>query len=143
MLIGSNGDNQGIVDISYAQNQANTEGLDLVEVNQNGVTPVCKIVDYNKYRYEQQKKIKKSKNQIKQLKISPRIGQHDLDVKIKHVTEWIHHNYKVFFSINFRGRENSHRELGYQILSGLKIPDAKISPPKLEGNLLTVVIEKC
>ena len=103
----------------------------------------CKIGDVGKIKYEQSKKQKKSsKIQTKQIKLSPRIGKHDLDIKVNKTKEWLDDNFRVYVSIIFKGRENTHKELGYEILKSFEIENVKISQPKLEGNNLSITLEK-
>ncbi|MBD3271197.1 MAG: translation initiation factor IF-3, partial [Elusimicrobia bacterium] len=105
--------------------------------------PVCKILDYSKFKYNREKKLKEAKKRqrlshVKEVRIRPRIGIHDLDVKIKHIVEFINNNDRVKVSIVFYGRENIHRELGLQVLDRVRESVSDIAQveqqPKREGN---------
>ena len=90
--------------------RAREEGCDLVEIAPNATPPVCKIMDYAKYRYEQEKKKKEARKHQKtihqkEIRIRPKIGQHDLEIKIKHAQDLLHHNNKIKFTMFFKGRE--------------------------------------
>jgi translation initiation factor IF-3 len=100
-------------------------GLDLIEIAPQANPPVCKILDYSKFKYEQDKKARESrKNQkaglLKEVRFKPHIGTHDLDVKIKHISEFIAAHDKVRITVVFRGREMQHRDLGMKLLDSIK-----------------------
>lgn len=127
----------------------NEYGLDLVEVAPNATPPVCRIMDYGRWKYEQEQKLKKAKKHqqsvvIKELKIRPKIGEHDLQVKLKHAREFLEKGQKVKFTLRFRGREIVHQDLALKLLeriaeelSGLSIVEAK---PRLEGRFMVMLL---
>lgn len=100
---------------------AESQGLDLVEIAPNSVPPVCRIVDYGKFRYEQEKRLRESKKKqtvvrLKEVRMQPKIDRHDLDFKTKHIREFLDEGSKVKVTIRFRGRELAHPELGKEVL---------------------------
>lgn len=120
-LIDENGEQKGIVSTIEAMRMAKDLDLDLVEVSPNANPPVCKILDYGKYRFEQEKKLRDSKKnqkvlKLKEIRMQPKIGSGDLDTKAKHVQEFLNEGDKVKVTIRFRGRELAHTELGYDVL---------------------------
>ena len=147
-LIGPDGQNHGIVDIGTALEMAEEAGLDLVEIAPQSTPPVCKVMDFGKYKYEQQKKAaaakKKQKTQeVKELKMRPTIDDHDFDTKMKAAERFLTNGDKVKLTIRFRGRELSHQELGRDVLERAQARlDAlgKVeSGPKMEGRQMTMV----
>lgn len=148
-MIASNGDVLGIVNLQAALESASHSGLDLVEISPKAEPPVCKIMDYGKYRYEQQKKKNETKKKqkivdIKEIQIRPGINQHDLDVKMRAVEKFIKNGDKVKFTMRFRGREISHQALGLEILNKIIETTTNIakvdSPPKLEGKQYMMIL---
>ena len=148
-LVDQNGEMIGVVAIEEALKRADQAGLDLVEISPMAEPPVCKILDYGKYKYEAQKKAhdarKKQKViQIKEIKLRPNIDTHDLDIKIRNVIQVIEGGDKVRISLRFRGREMDHAEIGMAVLK--RVQDAletkaKIeSPPKPEGRQIIMTI---
>ncbi len=120
-LIDDEGNQQGIVPTLEALRMAKERELDLVEVSPNANPPVCKILDFGKYRFEQEKKLRDSKKnqkvlKLKEIRMQPKIGSGDLDTKAKHVQEFLNEGDKVKVTIRFRGRELAHTELGYDVL---------------------------
>ena len=120
-LIDDGGNQMGIVSTLEAFRMAKDKGLDLVEVSPNANPPVCKILDFGKYRFEQEKKLRDSKKnqkvlKLKEIRMQPKIGAGDLDTKAKHVQEFLDEGDKVKVTIRFRGRELAHTELGYDVL---------------------------
>ncbi|MBQ8785180.1 MAG: translation initiation factor IF-3 [Alphaproteobacteria bacterium] len=148
-LIDANGENKGIVAIKEALMLADEVGLDLIEISPQAVPPVCKIMDYGKYKYEQQKKKNEArKNQkvvnIKELKLRPMIDVHDYEVKVKQAKKFLSQGDKVKFTIRFKGREMSANDMGQKVLSNL-VDDlenvCKVeSEPKLEGRQMMMVV---
>ena len=121
-LIDDLGEQKGIVPTIEALRMAKEKDLDLVEVSPNANPPVCKILDYGKYRFEQEKKLRESKKnqkvlKLKEIRMQPKIGPGDLDTKAKHVQEFLEEGNKVKVTIRFRGRELAHTELGYDVLN--------------------------
>ena len=121
-LIDEEGGRTGIVPTREALELAKERDLDLVEVSPNANPPVCKILNYGKYRFEQEKRLRDSRKSQKALKnkeirMQPKIGSGDLDTKAKHVQEFLDEGNKVKVTIRFRGRELAHTELGYDVLN--------------------------
>lgn len=151
-MISTDGNQIGIVKISEANKLAMEAGLDLVEIVPNADPPVCKIIDFGKYKYELSKKDKIQKKKqhvihVKELRLSPKIEQHDIDFKIKHARNFLENGDKVKFNILFKGRQIAHKEFGDQLMAKIieELSDiAKIeSPPQFEGrNMVTVLIKK-
>lgn len=120
-LIDEEGNQIGIVPVDEARNQAESAGLDLVEVSPNATPPVCRIMDYGKYRYEITKRAKVARKKrhvvhIKEIKMRPEISEHDFDFKIKHAKEFLSRGDKVKFTVIFRGREILHKDHGRIVL---------------------------
>jgi translation initiation factor IF-3 len=146
------GNQLGIMPIREALARAEEAHLDLVEVAPKGKPPVCRIMDFGKYRYEQQKREKEARKKqkiitMKEVKLRPNIEQHDFDVKTKNALRFINDGNKVKVTIMFRGRELSHPELGRELL--LKVADALSESvvveraPKLEGkNMIMILVPK-
>src|SRR5688500_18012561 len=130
---------------------AREAGMDLVEVAPNARPPVCRIMDYGKWRYQQQKKEDKSRassraGQLKELKLrTVKIGDHDLGIKINHAREFLKENNKVQFTLQFRGREIDHMDLGRDIFNKIKTerwPVSKVErDTRLEGRRMTLVLQ--
>jgi translation initiation factor IF-3 len=150
--VGPDGEMVGIIPTSDAQRMAQDAGLDLVEVAPNVRPPVCRIMDYGKFKYEQGKKKKDSSKthhmQIKEIRVRPKTGEHDIEVKMKRARTFLEHKDKVKINVIFRGRENVHRERGHEILQGIiqALEDiAKVEkPPGMEGGrtMTTVLAPK-
>ncbi len=148
-LIGPDGQNHGIVDIGTALKMAEESGLDLVEIAPQSTPPVCKVMDFGKYKYEQQKKAaaakKKQKTQeVKELKMRPTIDDHDFDTKMKAAERFLTNGDKVKLTIRFRGRELSHQDLGRDVLDRARTRLDELgkveSGPKMEGRQMTMVL---
>ena len=140
---------QGIVSTLAALEIAREQGLDLVEVAPNAVPPVVKIMDYGKYKFENEKKVRDSKKKQKQLKLKeirmqPKIDEHDLDFKSKHVKDFLGEGNKVKVTVRFRGREMAHTELGLVVLKDVlaKIEGEYImdKAPSMEGRFMSMVL---
>ena len=113
----------GIIETAQALSMANEAGLDLVEVSPNEQPPVCRIMDYGKWKYRRSKKVGKTKTHqpvLKEIRLRPKIGQHDQDVNVKHAREFITKGDKVLFSMRFRGREMAHYDLGIEMFQQIK-----------------------
>jgi len=150
-LIDENNQQVGQTTTSEALRRAREAGLDLVEVAPNARPPVCKIIDYGKWRYLQQKKEDKSRassrgGQLKELKLrTVKIGDHDLMIKINHAREFLKEGNKVQFTLQFRGREMAHIDLGRDIFVKIKTelwPVSKVErDAKMEGRRMTLVLQ--
>ena len=118
MLIDETGTQIGAVDTYEALNRARTAGLDLVEVAPAGRPPVCRIMDYGKYKYRQKKKEHQSKvsSHLKEVRLTPKIQEHDLLIKADHAKDFLSKGHKVLVSMVFKGREMEHMELGTNML---------------------------
>ena len=148
-LIDETGQNVGVVARFDAQERANTAGLDLVEISPDAEPPVCKILDYGKYKYQEQKKAAEARKsqkivEIKEIKMRPSIDDHDYDTKIKAMKRFFEEGDKVKVTLRFRGREMAHMELGRKVLERVKVDFAdavKIeSEPRLEGRQMVMVL---
>ena len=148
-VISSNGKQLGIISIREALYHAEDEGFDLVEVSPDAKPPVCKIVDYGKLKYKEQKSKKEAKKkqktiEVKEIKMRPGINKHDYEVKIKALSKFISGGNKVKVSLRFRGREMEHQNLGMELLKKLtaEVSEyAKIeAPPKPEGRQIMMVL---
>ncbi|MBU1672208.1 MAG: translation initiation factor IF-3 [Actinobacteria bacterium] len=148
-LIGAEGEQLGIVQIDEAQRIALEQDLDLVEVAPQAEPPVCKIMDYSKYCYEQDQKMKAARKKqsiivVKEMKMRPKIDIHDYETKKKHVVRFLGQGNKVKVTIMFRGREMTHTELGLNLLNRLadELADMAVveAKPKLDGRNMTMVL---
>lgn len=148
-VIASNGDMLGVMSVGDALEIAAEENLDLVEISPNADPPVCKILEYGRYKYEQQKKKNEArKNQkvvdIKEIKLRPAIDQHDYDVKKRAAIRFLEGGDKVKVTLRFRGREMAHQNLGMDLLHKFKDELDELSKveqmPKLEGRQMTMVL---
>jgi translation initiation factor IF-3 len=148
-LIGEDGNQIGIVTIEEAIKTAEDKGLDLVEISPKSRPPVCKIMDYGKYKYqleisEKMKKKKQSQIVVKEIKIRPKIDANDLNTKRKQIEKFLSSGYRVKITVMFRGREIVHKELGMNILNKLveELKDRCVQElePKLDGyNIITIL----
>jgi translation initiation factor IF-3 len=143
------GQQLGIMTLAEALDIAAKAGLDLVEVAPNSSPPVCRIMDYGKFRYQQSKKqqvAKKSQSviQVKEIRIRPKTDEHDLQVKIKHIKKFISQNDKVKITMMFRGREIAYTDLGRKIMDDIQKELAEISiidqHPRLEGRNMVMIV---
>ncbi len=148
-LIDQNGQNVGVVPTSTAIARAGEVGLDLVEISPDSNPPVAKILDYGKYKYQEQKKAAEARKrqkivEIKEIKMRPSIDDHDYDVKMRSIRRFFDEGDKVKVTLRFRGREMSHQELGWQVLQRVKSdiePVAKVeSEPRMEGRQMVMVL---
>ena len=148
-LVGAEGEMLGVVAREEALKKAEEAGLDLVEVSPNAEPPVCKILDYGKFKYEDQKRKadarKKQKTvDVKEIKMRPGIDQHDYDVKMRAMTRFLDEGDKVKVTLRFRGRELAHQELGLKVLHRVRddvVEIAKVEQmPKMEGRQMTMVV---
>ncbi len=148
-MIDENGENVGVVNRLEAQDRANNAGLDLVEISPDAQPPVCKIMDYGKFKFEQQKKAaearKKQKTvEIKEIKMRPAIDEHDYDVKMRAIKRFFDDGDKVKVTLRFRGREMAHQQLGMAVLQRVKGELEEIAKverePRLEGRQMVMVL---
>lgn len=135
----------GVIPTSQALERAREAGLDLVEVAPTERPPVCKIMDYGKFRYQQSKKAQKQVQQKrKEIRVSPVTGQHDIDTKIGQARKFLEHHDKVFVCVRFRGRQLQHIEEGQRVIQQIveKLADlSKVeSPPRMEGKQMTALL---
>ena len=149
MVIDSTGNQLGVMSSREALEKAYDEDLDLLCVAPNALPPVCKILDYGKYRFEAQKKAKEAKKnqqvtEIKPLRLSPVIDTHDFDTKLKQATKWLESGMKVKIDMRFRGRMMTRQEVGMKIMNDFTEKLSEISniekAPKLEGNIMSCVL---
>ncbi len=143
---------QKVIPLSQALQMAAQEGVDLVEVAPQANPPVCKLMDYGKYKFEQDKRIKESKKKqklikLKEIRMQPKIEKHDLEFKTKHITEFLEEGNKVKVTIRFRGRELAHTELGRDVL--MKVIDLLTEngvnfvmdkKPVMEGRFMSMIL---
>jgi translation initiation factor IF-3 len=151
-VIDTDGSQVGIMPTREAVEKAYEKGLDLVEVSPNAKPPVCRILDFGKYKYEQSKKAKAAKKkqhtvQLKEMRYRPKIEEHDYNFKTKHVKEFLLQGYKVKVFVEFRGREMAHIEFGKKIMERLQEDLSEVAvveqKPKMEGrNLIMIVMPK-
>jgi translation initiation factor IF-3 len=148
-LIDENGEMIGVMSIRDALYRAYQAGLDLLEISPNAVPPVCKITDYGKFKYEQQKKANEARKkqkvvEIKEIKVRPNIDDHDYEVKMKQAKSFIGEGDKVKVTLRFRGREMAHQELGVKLLERIRTELADIvkveSMPRLENRQMVMVL---
>ena len=150
-LINDQDEMVGVIPTAEALRMARDAGLDLVEVAPNARPPVCKILDFGKWKYQQQKKEQKSHGhskggQLKEIKFrTVRIGDHDLEIKTNHAKGFLEEGNKVQFTLQFRGRELAHTELGYRIFQKVRELLLQVSkverPAKMEGKRMTMVLQ--
>lgn len=147
-LIDHEGKNHGTVDPRDAMRMAESVGLDLVEISPNAEPPVCKIMDFGKYKYESQKRAAEAKKnqrmiEVKEVKFRPNIGEHDYDVKMRNVTRFLESGDKVKVTLRFRGREMAHQEIGRDLLQKIAGEIAHLgkieSMPRMEGRQMVMV----
>ena len=148
-LIDENGEMQGVLSIRDALYKAYQAGMDLLEISPNAVPPVCKITDYGKFKYEQQKKANEARKkqkivEIKEVKVRPNIDDHDYDVKMRAMKSFIGEGDKVKVTLRFRGREMAHQDLGIKVLERIRqeLGDTiKIEQmPRLENRQMIMVL---
>ena len=147
--IGANGEQLGVIPINEALKIAEDLSLDLVEIQPNVDPPVCKILDYGKFKYEAQKRKnearKKQKTiELKEIKFRPNTDKHDYEVKMRSVTKFLENGDKVKITLRFRGREMAHQELGAELMERVAIDTAHLGKPdvipKVEGRQMVMII---
>ena len=149
-VIGSTGENLGIINTNKAISMAKEEGLDLIEIAPNAKPPVCKIIDMGKYKYDAQKKANKAKKkqkkiELKEIKLRPVTETHDYNFKLKNAQKFLSKGDKVKFKIRFKGRELQHSNLGHDLMNKIQ-EDIKLvgkveMNPKFEGKQMIMVIQ--
>jgi len=148
-LIDQNGTNHGVVETVLAVKMAAEAGMDLVEISPNNNPPVCKIMDYGKFKYSAQKKAAEARKkqkvvEVKEIKLRPMIDDHDYEVKMRSMQRFFEEGDKVKVTLRFRGREMAHQELGTQLLNRVKDDNSKYAKieqePRFEGRQVVMVL---
>ena len=148
-VIGPDGEQIGIMSSDNALRTAYDKGLDLILISPNAQPPVCRITDYGRYRYEQEKREKEAKKkqniiEVKEVQLSCRIDTHDFETKVKHALRFLGEGNKVKVVLRFRGREMSHQEIGKEILERFREAVSEAGTvdktPNLEGKLMTMIV---
>ncbi len=148
-LIDSEGKNHGVVQFVDALTMAEQAGLDLVEIAPNSTPPVCKILDYGRFRFAEQKKAAEARKkqkvvEVKEIKLRPGIDEHDYDVKMKAVQRFFEEGDKVKVTLRFRGREIAHQDIGYRLMTRVKAETAAVAKvelePSMEGRQMVMVL---
>jgi len=149
MLIDQEGANRGVTEMTEAFRLAEEAGLDLVEIVPNATPPVCKILDYGKFRFLEQKKAAEARKkqkvvEVKEIKLRPGIDEHDYEVKMKAVRRFFEEGDKVKVTLRFRGRELAHQDIGYALLTKVKAETATIAKveaePSMEGRQMVMIL---
>ncbi|MGO8675084.1 MAG: translation initiation factor IF-3 [Limisphaerales bacterium] len=140
-LIGEEGKQFGVMALGEALNLARAKGVDLVEIAPNATPPVCRLVDYGKFRYEQAKREKESKKnqhatKVKEVQLSPKIDPHDLAVKTEHAIDFLCEDMKIKVTLKFRGREMAHTQYGFQVVQKFLADVAPFGHPDFEPKLI-------
>ena len=148
-LIDETGENVGVVSTSDALDRADNAGLDLVEISPGAEPPVCKILDYGRFKYQDQKRKNEARKKqktvdVKEIKMRPNIDQHDYDVKMRAINRFIDEGDKVKVTMRFRGREMAHQDLGLKVLDRVRDQLEEVAKveqfPKMEGRQMTMVV---
>lgn len=148
-VVGADGEMAGVMSVEQGIALADEAGLDLVEVSPNAKPPVCKVLDYGKYKYEQQKKANEARKKqktvdVKEVKIRPGIEKHDYEVKMRNARRFLENGDKVKVTMRFRGREMAHQNIGLDLLKQMCIELEDIAKkelePKLEGRQMIMVL---
>jgi translation initiation factor IF-3 len=148
-VIGDDGTQVGVLPVREALTLAQSKGLDLVEVSPTARPPVCRIMDYGKFKYEQNRRARKAKKkqhqmQLKEIKMRPKIEEHDYSFKVQHARQFLEARDKVKLTVTFRGREIAHQEIGHRLIQKVIAALADVStvesPPRSEGRTLTSVL---
>jgi translation initiation factor IF-3 len=148
-LVGADGEMVGITSLREGLAAAEAAGLDLVEISPNAEPPVCKVLDYGKFRYAEQKKLQDARKkqkviQVKEIKLRPNIDPHDLGIKLRQVEKFLAEGDKVKFTLRFRGREMAHQEIGMALLTKVREQLAdKIKvdqEPRAEGRQVVMMV---
>jgi translation initiation factor IF-3 len=148
-LIDGDGEQRGVLPVNEAIQLAQDAGLDLVEIAPNANPPVCKILDYGKYKFDQEKRNRESKKKqkllkMKEIRMQPKIEKHDMEFKAKHIRDFLEDGNKVKVTIRFRGRELAHTELGRVVLEKIMelLGDSFVidRPPAMEGRFMSMIL---
>jgi len=149
-VIGSDGNNLGTLKTQEAINIAKAEGLDLIEISPNASPPVCKIIDIGKYKYDLQKKAHKAKKKqktisLKEIKLRPTTEIHDYNFKIKNAQKFLNKGDKVKFTVQFKGREMQHTNLGFDLMKRIVTDTSTVGKvevrPKFEGRQIVMIVQ--
>lgn len=148
-VVGDAGEQLGVMTVQEALKRAEEAGFDLVEVAPTAVPPVCRIIDYARYKYEQEKREKEARKKqrvihIKELRLGPKIGEHDYQFKLRYLEDFLKRGDKVKVTMMFRGREMTHTDIGRKIIDRLASDISAIGEieeaPRLEGRIISMVI---
>jgi translation initiation factor IF-3 len=148
-VIDPHGEQLGIMKTGDALRLANDYGIDLVEISPTAKPPLCRIMDFGKYKYDQEKKKKEQKKhqvqtKLKEVKFRVNVGDHDYDTKMRNLRKFIEHGDRVKVSLMFRGRENAHRELGFEVIQRVVKDTVDITTvdqaPKLQGRFVHAIL---
>ena len=148
-MIDQTGEKIGVISTEDAKQRAEDADLDLVEIVPNAKPPVCKIIDYGKYKFDLEKKAKEAKKhqqivKIKEIRLQPKIDKHDYNFKLNHIIEFLGKGYKVKITIRFRGRQMAHTYIGEEVLmqfiEDLKEVGIAEGRPNMEGRTLNVIV---
>ena len=149
LCVSADGEQIGIVPTREALSLAQKAGLDLVEIAPNAQPPVCRIMDYGKFKYEQDKKDKLAKkhqtsSKVKEVQFHPNVGDHDYETKVRHIHEFMEEGHRVKVSLYFRGREGAHHDIGFEVMKKVLRDCADIGiaeqPPKLMGRAIYMLL---
>jgi translation initiation factor IF-3 len=150
-VIDDTGEQLGIMDPAKALAVARQKGLDLVEISPTATPPVCRIMDFGKYQYQEQKRTREAKKhqrtiEVKEIKFRPKVDEHDYNFKKKHIERFLTEGDKVKATIFFRGRENAHPEIGHRLLERLigELDELAVAEtvPRKEGNQMHVILSQ-
>ena len=151
-LIGEDGSQVGVISTREAMTRAQQAGLDLVEISPNAQPPVCRITDYGKFRYDQEKRDKQTRQhvsatKVKEIQFHPNIGDHDYQTKIRHLHKFIEGGHRVKVILFFRGRESAHQEIGFEVMKRVisdmqDIAQAEQLPRLMGRNILMMLIPR-
>jgi len=148
-LIDYNGDQLGIVKTSIALKRAQDYGIDLVEISPTAKPPMCKIMDYGKHKYDQEKKKKEQKKhqvqtKLKEVKFRVNVEEHDYETKMRNLKKFIEHGDRVKISLMFRGRENAHREIGFEVMKRVIADTVDYvtvdQAPRMQGRFINAIL---
>ena len=148
-VIDPNGEQLGIMKTGEALRLSDSYGLDLVEISPTAKPPLCRIMDFGKYKYDQEKKKKEQKKhqvqtKLKEVKFRVNVGDHDYDTKMRNLRKFIEHGDRVKISLMFRGRENAHREIGFEVMQRVIKDTVDITTvdqsPRLNGRFINAIL---